>query len=155
MSDILATIQLVDNIAATVADSMPSIDVVLGSAQGPPGPNTTLVSGIASIALSGHRLVTVNGSGELIYADNTTASHATKVLGLTLGAASIGAATNVKTYGEVTEPSWTWTMDSPIYLGANGVLTQTAPATGFILIVGFPLSATTIFLDTQGPIILS
>ena len=135
---------------------------VFGGEQGPqgiqgiPGP-TGGVSLIypAGVALGGHRMVILDDAGLAVYADNTIAAHANKVLGMTTGAASLGASATIQTGGELTEPSWTWTLDVPIYLSANGLLTQTPPTTGFSLIVGFPITATKIFINLREPIFLN
>lgn len=100
--------------------------------------------------LGGHRVVTVEG----YYASKDTSSDKFKILGITTGAVSIGATATVTTYGTVTESSWSWTVGNPIFLSANGQLTQTAPTTGFRTIIGFPQTATSIFIDISEPITL-
>lgn len=105
--------------------------------------------------LGGHRMVVLNDSQQAIYAVNTTLTHANKVLGMTTGAAALGGMATVQTGGEITEPSWGWVLDQPIYLGINGLLTQTPPIAGFSLIIGFPITATKIFINLREPLILN
>lgn len=93
--------------------------------------------------LGGHRVVTVEG----YYASKDTASDKFKVLGITTGAVSIGATATVTTYGEITDSAWAWTVGSPIFLNTNGTLTQTPITSGFSLIIGKPMSATSMFVD--------
>jgi len=122
---------------------------------GPPGPTGGLaVQYIAAIALGGHRIVVLNATQQVEYADNTVVAHADKVLGMTTGAASAGALATIQVGGELTEPSWSWTAEAPLYLGANGQVTQSPPASGFVLNLGFAISATKIFLDLKQPILL-
>ena len=134
--------------------------VVFGGEQGPqgaqgiPGPvGGSALQYPAGAALSGHRMVVLE-AGLAIYADKDTPAHAGKVLGMTTGAAALGELATIQTGGELTEPSWAWTLDQPIFVGVTGTLTQTPPATGFVLTVGFPITATKIFLAIGEPTIL-
>ena len=109
----------------------------------------------AAQALGGHRVVILNDGLEADYADATDLTHINRILGLTLGAVIQGDAVTILTGGDVIEPSWSWTLGLPVYLGSNGLLTQTRPIIGFNLIVGFPLSATEMFFQKREPIILT
>lgn len=121
---------------------------------GPPGAAALTVT--AGAALSGHRIVYLDAAGKAQYASNQTASHALIALGLTLGAAALDEAVSVQRSGEVTEPSWSWTLEQPVYLGDTGLLTQTAPTSPalFQRIVGFPTAATKLFLALREPVFL-
>ena len=101
--------------------------------------------------LGGHRVVTVEG----YYASKDTASDKFKVLGITTGAASIGTTATVTTFGSIEESGWNWTVGNPVFLSTNGMLTQTAPTSGFSLIVGRPKTATNLFIDILEPTILA
>ncbi len=103
---------------------------------------------VAAEALGGHRAVTVDG----YYAGNNIAGHAGKILGITTGAASAGAVATVQTHGKLTEPSWNWLVGSMVFLSTNGQLTQTPPTDGFRIILGRPVTATTLFVDISEPI---
>ena len=103
--------------------------------------------------MSGHRIVVLNGNKEAIYASSDNPLHATKVLGMTTGAAIFGNI-GIQTGGVLIEPSWSWILDTPIWLGLNGLMTQTVPASGFSLIVGFPISPTEMFVDIREPFFL-
>jgi hypothetical protein len=123
---------------------------------GPPGPTGGYALQYpAGEALGGHRMVVLDDTGKAIYADNTVLSHANKVLGITTGAASMGATATIQTGGEMTEPSWLWALDTPIWLSSSGMLTQVAPVTGFSLIVAFPVSATKAIISLREPIFLN
>lgn len=118
---------------------------------------TLLRHATAATDLSGHRVVTLDASGELVYADNTNSAHAHAPLWLTTGAATTGAATDVVASGDVTEPSWSWT-PGPVYLGGNGLLTQappSAPGAAFLARVGYAADPTTVYVDPQPSIVLS
>ncbi len=113
-----------------------------------------IVQKTAGVALGGHRAVVLDATAKVIYADQSNLDHANKVLGITTGAAALNALAIIKTYGELTEPTWNWTLNQPVFLGANGLLTQTVPTSGFILIVGFPIEATKLFIEIKQPIII-
>lgn len=106
-------------------------------------------SGVAAVTLSGHRVVTPQADGQLNYASNDNAAHLAAPLWITVGAASPGASVDVLLFGLMIEPSWSWT-PGPVYLGTNGVLTQTPPAAPgavFIVQVGTATSPTSLFVD--------
>jgi hypothetical protein len=88
------------------------------------------------------------------YADSGTPGHAAGVLGLTVSAALPGAPVTVRTFGRVDDSGWAWdTGAAPgLYVGTNGALTQTAPATGFTLRVGFVQAADVAFIRIDPPI---
>ena len=109
----------------------------------------------AGVALGGHRMVVLNDTGHAIYADKDMPAHAGKVLGMTTGAVALGDLTTIQTGGEITEPSWTWTLDTPVWLGSNGLLAQAMPTTGFSLIIGFPITATKLFINLREPLFLN
>jgi hypothetical protein len=144
-------------IESSTTDTVTIIESISVGPQGPPGTGGTSsdLSIVAAIALGGHRIVVPDSNGKAIYADNTISSHANKVLGMTTGAIVEGGTATVKTEGEITESSWSWTLDTPIWLSTNGLMTQTPPTTGFSLIIGFPISATKLFIDLREPIFLS
>lgn len=134
--------------------------VTTAAEQGPPGPPGPAGSSgavnlpfIAGMTLSGHRAVRAE-AGEAVYADCTVLTDAQQVLGITLGAAMAGASVDVQASGEMVEPSWSWTPGLPVFLGVNGLLTQTPPAVGFQLIVAVAVSPTKIIVGIKQPIIL-
>jgi len=110
----------------------------------------------AFATLSGHRIVSPRSDGTVEYADNATSTHANRPFWMTSGAATSGAAVTVVAYGEITEPSWSWTPGAAVYLATNGTLTQTAPvAPAFLLQVGTAQAPTVMFIDPQRPIFLT
>lgn len=116
------------------------------------------VTGVAVTALSGHRVVTSAADGTLGYASNTAAGHVHAPLWVTLGAVEAGAVAEVLAYGPLSEPSWAWTPGGPLYLGLDGILTQTPPATPaalFLAQVAVATGATAIFVDRQPSISLA
>ena len=110
--------------------------------QGPPGAGLAV---LAAEALGGHRVVTADGL-------HCTPQDADRAIGITTGAAALGQSASVLPSGPMTEPSWTWTPGLPLFIGAAGVLTQTAPPTGKVRRIAFALTATLINIDFLPPI---
>jgi len=127
------------------------VRVVSAAIQGAPGRDGTdgtsgagIIRRIAGEDLGGHRVVGVNAIGQAVYAssDNTTIP-----VGVTAGAAVFGAEVTVQVSGEMQEPSWSWDVASPIFLGADGVLTQSPPGLGMLVFVGYPTGRTSFFIE--------
>lgn len=107
-------------------------------------------TGTAASSLSGHRVVTPAPDGSLGYASNDDLGDVNSPLWVTAAAASSGAQLETLMFGPMVEPSWTWTPGQPVYLGTNGVLTQTPPAAPgavFLAQVGTATSPTSLFVD--------
>ena len=103
----------------------------------------------ASGALGGHRAVVIT-NGTAIHANNSTQP---LVSGITQGAVVNGATVTVQTTGQLTEPTWAWT-SGPVYLGSDGLLTQSPPISGVIVELGTALTPTTLLIRVQPPIYL-
>ncbi|GJE54597.1 hypothetical protein [Methylobacterium thuringiense] len=103
----------------------------------------------ASTAMGGHRVV-ARRDGALVYATYDDPAAVEAVIGVTRGAVDVGGTPDIQRVGPLQEPSWSWA-DGPVYLGANGQLTQQAPEHGAVLQMGVAVSPTTVFLDIQEP----
>jgi hypothetical protein len=105
--------------------------------------DTSLTAGMSISAL---RCITTNSSGEAVYATPDTLANAV-VIGISTTAGNTGETITIKTSGQLLDASWNWTKGA-IYLGANGVLTQTAPTGGSIIVhVAKAITATTLIID--------
>ena len=122
--------------------------------QGIPGPagDTTLWYEAGQI-LSGHRVVIIEDN-KAYYADCTTPSHGKRILGITTGASVIGAQSRIQVSGELSEPSWAWILDVPVWLSTDGLLSQSPPLSGFSLIIGFPISSIKLLIRISEPLFL-
>lgn len=107
----------------------------------------------AANSLSALRVV-VLANNQLTYADSSLPEHAFKVVGLLPAAVVAGATVQVLTDGSISDSSWNWNPERPIFLGANGQLTQTAPETGFLLQVATAATSTQIDFEIQEAILL-
>jgi len=135
----------------------PALEIVEVAEQGPPGPSGqsggSALTAMAGAALGGHRLVVFDAEARAQYASANNPAHFGAVVGLTLGAAVAGSPVDIQRVGEVVEPSWSWSSGLPVYLGVDGLLTQTPPvAPSFCLIVGFPVTATRLFVSLREPL---
>jgi hypothetical protein len=140
-----------DTLVVDVKQSQPivnvqSYDLTLDIASGgivPAAIDTTLV---ASTSLSALRCITTDSNGLAKYATPDSLANAV-VIGISTTAASTGQNITIKTSGQITDASWSWTKGA-IYLGANGSLTQTAPTGGSIIVhVAKAITATTLIID--------
>jgi hypothetical protein len=127
------------------------------SSFGVPGPagisDRILLSRIASGAIGGQRMVIGNANGTISYADTTNSDHLGKVLGMTDKAYSNGDPAIVVREGLIEFNGWSFDVDLPIYLGVNGVLTQSPSSSGFSQIVGFAEAPTKLFINLREPIL--
>lgn len=152
-----------DQTTLSVEDN--TVIIVSDAAQGPPGPagpagspGGQLIQRVAAQALGGHRVVLINSDGKADYASAATLAHGPRIIGMTTQASAQDALVNIQIYGEVTEPSWNWQLDKPVYLGIDGALTQAAPAqpaSKFSIVIGFPIAATVLFVNPGIPITIS
>lgn len=108
------------------------------------------VPGIASSPIAAFQTVGLTNPGQFAPA-NSTATWLGKVGGLALGPAVLGGAVVVRTAGPVTNPAWNWTTAGRVFLAADGSITTTPPATGFVQEMGRILNATTIVVALQAP----
>lgn len=128
------------------------VDVV--GPRGPAGPaGAATVVRVAGANVSGHKVVVADVDGEVVHADPSNPAHLLRVFGLTTQAAVQGANVEVLYLGRLVEPTWSWTPDEPLFLGANGALTHVAPsAPNFLVQVAVAETPTSIFFDPRIPI---
>lgn len=125
--------------------------------KGDPGLSSSIEGYLAGEAVGGHRVVYIKGDSQVYYASNDDSTLFGATVGLTTGAAVLGAPVAIAFNGIVDEPSWTWTPQELLYLGTNGLLTQTPPSGGgalFSQVVGFAITATKIQVQIAPPILL-
>jgi propanediol utilization protein len=118
--------------------------LVIAGVQGPTGaftPQTTTVT--AQYALGSQRAVTASGE----YAGTKPA------IGFTSQAVSVGMDAPVVTAGDLNGFSGL-ILGAPIYLGLNGILTQTPVTTGIHQQLGYAKSSSTIIIQIQQPLYL-
>ncbi len=113
--------------------------------------NSTFAA-IAGETLSGHMVVTMSAAKQVVKA-NTDIIMA--IAGITANAALQGSPVTIYRPGLITEPSWSWIPGQPVYMGTNGVLTQTPPHIGVCLIMGYAIAPDAMIYEDTHPIILA
>lgn len=124
---------------------------------GPPGPaGGTAFTRTAAANVSGGKAVTLNAAGECLHADGADPTMASRVAGIALNGGLIGdTITIIVTGGEIEEPTWNWIEGQPIFLGPDGALTQVAPTSGYVLVVGTAVGPTRMLVKIQQPIFIA
>lgn len=112
----------------------------------PLGANAVM-SMTTAATLNKYDVVVVNPDGRVVQASCQNPLHFQRVLGFAQEAYAAADEASILTYGKITNPAWNLDGNKKVYLGVDGIITQDAPTTGFILCLGFPLNATTIFVD--------
>lgn len=130
--------------------------VLAAGMRGPAGrdgaPGGNVDSFTAAAVLSGHRVV--SAAGALVdLADPASIDSAERCVGITLQAAMAGAPVQIQRRGQVTELTWDL-LPGPVYLGANGSMTQTPPDSGVLLQIGVALNEHTLDVRIGTPILL-
>jgi hypothetical protein len=146
-----------DRASVTVVDGSPAV-VEVGSpgTQGVPGAAGTdanaTFEAISGEAINALRVVKI-AAGQAYRADAADPNDAQLLVGISITATSAaGQALTVRNDGPLSDAAWNWAQ-GVVYCGANGVLTQTPPSTGFVCEVGRVLAPDTILIDIQTPII--
>lgn len=107
---------------------------------------------VANSSVSGGRAVRLRSDGQMEHADGSNLAHAHTVFGVSSGAVAPAASGTVVTDGgEVTGLSGL-TPEQPVYVGADGVLGHT-PGTAFTLRAGFAITASSVRVSIQQPIL--
>ena len=117
----------------------PALDTVIVVATGAPGKTgpsgaESFIQRVAGEAIGGHRAVRVDASGTAWLARPDQAS-ALDTMGISDAAANVGALVQIRALGEANEAGWAWSA-GPVWVGANGVLTQALPTSGYLIRIG-------------------
>lgn len=135
----------------TVQDRRPTI--AIGSNIGPRGPKGEPGDGTITLPAGAtiHGLRAVRASaGQLYHPDIADPAHAEQVAGIALQSGNAGTELLVRTGGTMTDSGWTWSPGA-VWCDNAGVLTQTPPATGWLLKIGTALDAATLLVDIDNP----
>jgi len=101
---------------------------------------------VAGSPINGHRAVEFDADGALRH----TTGLPWALAGVVLDAAVVGAPVRVFREGSVSYEGWSW-VDGPVFALDEGVLSQTAPASGILQIVGRGIGQR-LHLNIQPPI---
>lgn len=102
-------------------------------------------------ALSANKVVRLSDATHVTPISALERSDAWGAIAVTVTAASAPeTAVSVIVFGELADDSWNWVPGLPIFVGANGGLTQTRdPAWAFVRVIGNAISPARIFIDSQ------
>ena len=110
---------------------------------------------IASANLAALRVATLDGSGQWIYATTATPGHAEQALAFLRSAATASAQTEALLFGPHEDSGWSWDISKPIWLGADGQLTQIQPTADFYRVVARPLSPTVVLFQPEPGVVFA
>jgi hypothetical protein len=116
--------------------------------QGAPGESGTELTEdrVAGGSISALKLVYV-GSDGFAYAASSSASATANVVGIAKNAVSLAQTVSLHLYGSISDASFGFTPGASLFLSANGTITETPPATGYVVKIGYALSSTSLFFD--------
>lgn len=106
----------------------------------------------AGETISALRVVYESG-GEVFRLDQAS-DNVQALLGISVTAAAEGGAIKIQRDGSIDTPGWTWT-EGLVFLGADGLLTQTVPTTGWEVVVGYAPTSTRLNIDFDEPVLLA
>lgn len=130
----------------TVVQDIEETAVVGGFVQGvsgPPGQDYTYISLLASENINGHVAIDILGQ---------MGNH--PFVGISTGSALTGESVQVQQTGYLTHIGWNWIPGDPIYALDSGVLTQAFPISGNLVIVGYGVTSTKMFIKQEPAILL-
>jgi hypothetical protein len=90
-------------------------------------------------------------NNQVFYLDPEDEMHIELLLGVTFTSAQAQQLLSVQPGGVMDDSGWSW-VPGPIWLGSNGTITQSPPATGYDVRIGAAVSPTRITLNLQDPI---
>jgi hypothetical protein len=107
----------------------------------------------AGETIHGLRVVRAEG-GALFHPDLLNDAHAGQCIGIALQSGDAPAPLLVRAHGQISEASWSWS-PGVVWCGADGQLTQTPSASGWLLQVARVITPTTISVDIDDAVIRS
>lgn len=119
----------------------PTVDIQVGGSvpgatgpQGPPGPaGGSVVTHPAGQTLSTGRAVIIE-NGDAFYFQHTDPTHHGRCYGITItSASSIGADVDIQVGGVRADAAFTFVANNVLWVGANGVISDTLPVGGVIV----------------------
>lgn len=86
-------------------------------------------------------------------ANNTDDIQGTAI-GIALNGGNIGDTIKILSFGIIDDPFFTFTINEPVFLGTNGSLITTQPASGVLTEIGYGLGAGSFYVKINSPKIL-
>lgn len=108
----------------------------------------------AGVELEAFKVVRMNVSNKVEYANFSDINNSENIIGFTLEAANLDASVKVQSFGYITNANWNFDLNKPIMLGENGDITQVCPTSGFWMKLGTVISPTEILVNISMPIFI-
>lgn len=138
---------VVQELNATTIVLEPEETTIIGGfvqgVQGPPGQDYTYINILSAENINGHRAINILGN-----------MSNTPFLGISTGSAVSGDLLQVQQTGYLIHSGWNWVPGDPIYALDSGVLTQAFPLSGNLVIVGYGVTPTKMFIKQEPAILL-
>jgi hypothetical protein len=139
-----------ENIALAVSGDAVTISATTGGGGGGGASDTVALTATQTISA----FTCVSSAGGIVPASSSTTSQMGSILGLAINSAQTGQVVTVQTAGEVTYNGWAWTAGAPLFLAANGTLTATPPASGFLQVIAVAIAPTVVLVRPEMPILI-
>ena len=97
---------------------------------------------IATENIAAFKVATIKGKN----ADSANLLHMGNIAGVMLGAVATGFAGQAVAEGTIKNSAWTWTIGDVLFLNGTA-LSTVAPVTGFRVVIGYAVTADTIYVD--------
>jgi hypothetical protein len=139
------------NMFVTKASSVVTAEIVVTTPSG----STGIVGGafFSGEVLCGHTVVAMGQDGTLITANPYDEGHLGTVMGVVDSAYAAGARVLVIRYGAMVDTALSWIPERPVFLGANGRLTQTPLLDAkFIQQVGIAKTSSLLVINLLQPV---
>lgn len=107
---------------------------------------------VAKYSLETYKIVTTDETEKILPANPHNDVHADRVIGMTVEPIAENNIGKVLEVGAIEDLTWTWNINTLVYLGENGTMTQIAPTSGNLVVLAKPLSPTKILFNPQAPI---
>lgn len=115
----------------------------------------TLTKTAINQAIGSYRAVIAVGENSCDYANSSDVLHFDRLLGLTTHAAAQNTTINILRQGEISDTSWSFIANKPVFVADNGLITQTPVTAGFNQQIGVALTPTKLLIKLYQPILLN
>lgn len=154
LSDILALGKLVANDDPRLTDDRKPLhhthtkdDIIKGDESS--SVNKTMIAGEP---IGGGTVVRLAEGGTVLKADSSDITYIHSILGITTNAANANDYIQVRNAGDLSDPSFNFEPNLPLFYDTLGRLTQDIPISGYIQTVGLAMTPTDIHILIQIPI---
>ena len=110
-----------------------------------------IVNRICTEAIVSQRMVTADSVTHVSYAQSTNATKA-RVLGLALSTGGIGDTISILLFGNDLDVSYTFALNTALYLNLNGLFSETPVSSGWLVNVASSNGSGSIFINIDEPI---